>query len=243
MSLNEFIKKAKLKIDLSKYKLNNNQIDEVYNLYNYVIKIFLDNFSDELEKNKDISRTRIDTKLIEDITRIVLMNKSFIINDITMEYIINKKNSFTIFQFLNNFHYLSQASNDNEHLYYNLANFINYVMNKGYEDKEYLDKVLSNPSLSKITIDYASNVSSFKDVSDTEGILNMYNYIVGIIWYNELIKEYPDIVIDMCVYLLNHYDEIKAQIEDDSTMSDTSYSDNIDTIIDMYKNKKMMKLK
>ena len=37
MGLNDFIKKAKLKIDLSKKRLNNKQIDEVFDLYDYVI--------------------------------------------------------------------------------------------------------------------------------------------------------------------------------------------------------------
>ncbi len=242
MGLNDVIKKTKFIIDLSKYKIDSNQKEEVYNLYNYVIKIFLDNFSDELKKNKDINRLRIDNRIIDDLVQIVKTNKSFIINDITMEYIINKKNSFTILQFLNNFHYLSQTTIDNENFYYNLANFINYVVNKGYEDSEYLNKVLNNPSLSKIIIDYANNVSNFKEIADTEGILLMYNYLVGMIWYNGLIEEYPDIVIDMAIYLINHYDEIKEKIEDDSSMSDTSLSDNLEEIIEIYKNKKTKKL-
>ncbi len=115
-------------------------------------------------------------------------------------------------------------------------------MSRAYEDKEYLEIVTNNDSLSKITIDYINNVSSFKDVSDTEGILNMYNYLVGMIWYNEYIKEYPDIVIDMAIYLINHYDEIKEEIDNDSTVSDTSFNDNLEGIIDNYINKKVKKL-
>ena len=113
MGLNDLIKKAKLKGEFSKYRLDNNQIEEALGLYDYVITYFLDNFSEELKTNKDISRARIDSRIIDAIARIVYLNKSFIINDITMEYIINKKNSFTILQFLNNFHYLSQTSNEN----------------------------------------------------------------------------------------------------------------------------------
>ena len=242
MGLNDVIKKTKFIIDLSKYKIDNNQKEEVYSLYSYVMKIFLDNFSNELKNNKDISKLRIDNRITEDIVKIVTNNKGFIINDITMEYIINKKNSFTIFQFLNNFHYLSQTAIDNENFYYNLSNYINYVVNKSYEDNDYLNKVLNNPSLSKIIIDYANIVSNFKDVSDTEGCLSLFNYLIGIIWYNGLINEYPDIVVDMAVYLINHYDEIKTQIEEDSTMSDTSLSDNLENIIEAYKNKKTKKL-
>lgn len=242
MGLNDVIKKTKFIIDLSKYKIDNNQKEEVYSLYSYVMKIFLDNFSNELKNNKDISKLRIDNRITEDIVKIVTNNKGFIINDITMEYIINKKNSFTIFQFLNNFHYLSQTAIDNENFYYNLSNYINYVVNKSYEDNDYLNKVLNNPSLSKIIIDYANIVSNFKDVSDTEGCLSLFNYLIGIIWYNGLINEYPDIVVDMAVYLINHYDEIKTQIEEDSTMSDTSLSDNLENIIEAYKNKNTKKL-
>ena len=242
MGLSDVIKKTKFKFDLSKYKINNEQKEEVYNLYNYVIELFLDKFSNELKENNDITRSRIDNRLIEDIVRIVKLNKNFIINDVTMEYIINKKNSLTILQFLNNFHYLSQTISDNENFFFNISLFIQYVMSRAYEDKEYLEIVTNNDSLSKITIDYINNVSSFKDVSDTEGILNMYNYLVGMIWYNEYIKEYPDIVIDMAIYLINHYDEIKEEIDNDSTVSDTSFNDNLEGIIDNYINKKVKKL-
>ncbi len=242
MGLSDVIKKTKFKFDLSKYKINSEQKEEVYNLYNYVIELFLDKFSNELKENNDITRSRIDNRLIEDIVRIVKLNKNFIINDVTMEYIINKKNSLTILQFLNNFHYLSQTISDNENFFFNISLFIQYVMSRAYEDKEYLEIVTNNDSLSKITIDYINNVSSFKDVSDTEGILNMYNYLVGMIWYNEYIKEYPDIVIDMAIYLINHYDEIKEEIDNDSTVSDTSFNDNLEGIIDNYINKKVKKL-
>ena len=242
MGLSDVIKKTKFKYDLSKYKINSEQKEEVYNLYNYVIELFLDKFSNELKENNDITRSRIDNRLIEDIVRIVKLNKNFIINDVTMEYIINKKNSLTILQFLNNFHYLSQTISDNENFFFNISLFIQYVMSRAYEDKEYLEIVTNNDSLSKITIDYINNVSSFKDVSDTEGILNMYNYLVGMIWYNEYIKEYPDIVIDMAIYLINHYDEIKEEIDNDSTVSDTSFNDNLEGIIDNYINKKVKKL-
>ena len=104
MGLSDVIKKTKFKIDLSKYKLNNDEKEEVYNLYNYVIEIFLDKYNKELKENKDINRRRVDDRIIEDLVRIVQLNKSFIINDIVMEYIIVKKNSQTILQFLNSFH-------------------------------------------------------------------------------------------------------------------------------------------
>ena len=70
----------------------------------------------------------------------------------------------------------------------------------------------------------------------------MFNYIVGIIWYEELIDEYPDIVIDLNEYLVNHFDEIMEEIKLDDAISDTSYDDNVTSIIDTYKNKKVKKL-
>ncbi len=242
MGLNDLIKRTKLKGELSKYKLNNDQIEEALSLYDYVIAYFLDNFSEELKTNKDISRARIDSKIIEDITRIVYLNKSFIINDVTMEYIINKKNSFTILQFLNNFHYLSQTTNENTNFYYNLSNFIKYVVNRAFDEKEYAKMVMKNESINKIAIDYLNSVKELKAVEDTQGAIDMYNYLVGYIWYNELVKEYPDIITDICEYLINHYDEIKEQIEEDSTMSDTGFDDNMEAVINAYINKKVKKL-
>ena len=242
MGLSDVIKKTKFKLNLSKCRLNNEQKDQVYDLYNYVIEIFLDKFGNELKTNNDITRSRVDSRLIEDITRIVQLNKSYIINDITMEYIINKKNSITILQFLNNFHLLAQSFSENNNFFFNISSFLQYVMNRAYEDKEYYNMVISNEGLSKLTNDYMNSVSSFKEVSDTEGILEMFNYLVGMIWYNDYIKNYPDIVIDMAIYLVNHYEEIKEEIENDSVVSDTSYNDNLDGIIDNYINKKVKKL-
>ena len=242
MGLSDVIKKVIFKIDLSKYKLNREEKEEVYNLYNYVINIFLNKFSNELKKNKDINKMHINNKIIDDIARIVSMNKSFIINDITMEYIINKKNSFTILQFLNNFHYLAQSNHENNIFNYNLSIFIKYLMNRSYEDKDYLNKVLNDNSLSKITNDYLNTVLEFKNIEDTEEALDLYNYIVGIIWYDELINNYPDIVLDMGIYIINNYDEIKEEIMLDSTISESSYDDNVTSILDSYKNKKVKKI-
>ena len=242
MGLNDLIKKTKLKGELSKYKLDSKQIEETLSLYDYVMGYFLEKFSDELNSNKDISRARLDTRIIEDLARIVYLNKSFIINDITMEYIINKKNTFTIFQFLNNIHYLSQTATENSNFYYNLSNFINYVMNRVIDDTEYSKMVMSNESLSKIVIDYLNVVKDFSSLEDTEGAINLFNHLAGYIWYNELIKEYPDIIRDIHEYVLINYDDIKAQIVEDSTMSDTSFDDNCEEIINFYINKKVKKL-
>ncbi len=48
MGINDFIQKSKIKLELGKYKLSNEQIDDVFNIYNYVIEIFLDTYSEEL---------------------------------------------------------------------------------------------------------------------------------------------------------------------------------------------------
>ena len=190
MGLSDVIKKTKFKIDLSKYKLNNDEKEEVYNLYNYVIEIFLDKYNKELKENKDINRRRVDDRIIEDLVRIVQLNKSFIINDIVMEYIIVKKNSQTILQFLNNFHLLAQSYSENEHFFFNVSMFIQYIMNRSYEDQEYYERISHNESLSKILVDYLNSVSSFKEVNDMEGILELFNYLVGMIYYHEYIKEF-----------------------------------------------------
>ena len=242
MGLSDVIKKTKFKIDLSKYKLNNDEKEEVYNLYNYVIEIFLDKYNKELKENKDINRCRVDNRIIEDLVRIVQLNKSFIINDIVMEYIIVKKNSQTILQFLNNFHLLAQSYSENEHFFFNVSMFIQYIMNRSYEDQEYYERISHNESLSKILVDYLNSISSFKEVNDMEGILELFNYLVGMIYYHEYIKEYPDIVMDIAVYILNHYDEIKEEINNDSAVSDTSFDDNCTRILDNYINKGVKKL-
>ena len=242
MGLNELLKKNKFKSELSKFKLRNDQIDEAIKIYDYVITIFLNSFDEELKTNKNLSRSRIDNRLIEDIGRLVCLNKSFLINDLSMEYIINKKNSFTVLQFLNNFHYLAQTNIDNDNFHFNLSFFIKYLMNRAYEDHNYLELVLVNKSLNKITIDYLKCINNLSNVSDPEKALDMFNYIVGIIWYEELIDEYPDIVIDLNEYLVNHFDEIMEEIKLDDAISDTSYDDNVTSIIDTYKNKKVKKL-
>lgn len=242
MGLNELLKKNKFKSELSKFKLNNSQIDEVIKIYDYVITIFLNSFSEELKTNKDLNRSRIDSRLIEDIGRIVCLNKNFLINDLTMEYIINKKNSLTVLQFLNNFHYLAQTNIDNDNFHFNVSLFIKYLMNRAYEDNTYLESVLVNKSLSKITIDYLNCVKDLSNTSDPEKALDMFNYLVGIIWYEELINEYPDIVTDINEYVINHFDEIMEEIKLDDAISDSSYEDNVTSILDTYKNKKVKKL-
>lgn len=242
MGLSDVIKKTKFILDLSKYKLTSDQKEDVYNLYNYVIELFLERFGNELNDNNDINRSRVDNRIIEDIVRIVQLNKSFIINDIVMEYIIVKKNSQTILQFLNNFHLLAQSVSENEHFYFNVSMFIQYIMNRSYEDTEYYEKINSNPGLSKILVDYLNSISSFKEVNDPEGVLELFNYLVGMIYYNEYIKDYPDIVLDMAVYILNHFDEIKEEINNDSAVSDTSFDDNCSRILDNYINKGVKKL-
>lgn len=242
MGLNELLKKNKFKSELSNLKLSNEQIDEVIRLYDYVMNIFMNNFSEELKNNKDINKSRIDSRIIEDIGKIVFLNKSFIICDLTMDYIINRNNTITILQFLNSFRYLSQSTIENDNFHYNVSLFIKHLMNRAYEEPDYLEKVKENQSISKITTDYFDCVNELSNTPDPEKALDMFNYVVGIIWYDELIKEYPEIVLDMNLYIINHYDEIMEQINLDATMSDTSYDDNITDIIDAYKNKRVKKL-
>ena len=115
-------------------------------------------------------------------------------------------------------------------------------MNRAYEEPDYLKTILENQSISKITMDYLNCVKDLSNASDPEKALDMFNYVVGIIWYEELIKDYPDIVLDMNMYIINHYDEIMEQIDLDATMTDTSYDDNLTDLIETYKSKKVKKL-
>lgn len=242
MGINDFIQKSKIKLELGKYKLSNEQIDDVFNIYNYVIEIFLDKYSEELKTNKEFNRNKVDSKLLDDIGKMVSLSKNFLINDLTMDYIINIKNSQTILQFLNNFHYITQTNSENDNYFYYLASFIDYLMNKAYEDNEFLNKVNNDNSLSKITNDYLNVINEFKSVSDTEKAIEIFNYIVSIIWYNEYIKDYPDIVVDLGLYVINHFDEIIEQINIGSAYSDTSFDDNCSAIVMNYISKKVKKL-
>ena len=115
-------------------------------------------------------------------------------------------------------------------------------MNKAYEDNEYLNKVNNDNSLSKITNDYINVINEFKSVSDTEKAIEIFNYIVSIIWYNEHIKDYPDIVVDLGLHVINHFDEIIEQINIGSAYSDTSFDDNCSAIVMNYISKKVKKL-
>ena len=231
-SIIDLLKKNKIAMYLVKYHLTNDQFERVYEIYTLINKMVNEEYNEEEKKEYiTVSRNRILERILDDIVDSVKNSKDFMINDFTLDYLINNKNGHTLLQFSSNFHFLiNQNSINRGNSYYSLEHFIEYIYNKSCNDKDYLERLSTDKNFYIIINDYPESYNKILELNNDK-LLSMYNQLVGLLWYNELLDK-EKIISKIGDYIYNNKEELLSRFDDVMLLVDDNRCDEYDNLLE-----------
>jgi len=233
-------KKARVTSYLSKYKATQEQIEDVFNIYTYVVSK-MNELNIDIEKYNQQEIINLLERTVEDIYSAIKNNKSFLINDYTLEYLIDGKNKSTLLQFESAFRFLVGTDEENRNTcYYALSSFIEYLIKSSSDSIKY--KELDNyPILKKIVDSYNKSIGFLNELNEP-ALITTYNYLVALSYYQELINENDYFIEDIGVYLYNNYESILERIDNMKLMGEDETCDEYENILEEIKSRKIKKM-
>ena len=237
----ELPKKARVSGYLSKYHASSEDIEKVFDIYtNIVIKI--NESGEEVGQYTPQERIKILERIVDDIYDAVKSKKDFIINDYTLEYLIKGKKMPTLLQFANNFRFLVNCNPANRNnCYYALANFMEYLYKKVSTDNEEYQRLTDENHLKTIMDSYHKCIELLRELNSSQTI-TIFNYLVGIAWYQESLINNETLIEEIGVYLYNNYVDVIPRVDNDLVMDEDAVCDEYDNILEEIKHLKTIKL-
>ncbi|MBP5684476.1 MAG: hypothetical protein J6X02_04385 [Bacilli bacterium] len=237
----DLLKKNKISIAIGKYHLTNEEIDKVYELYIKINQILNEEFSEEEKKEyMTVSRNRLLERILEDLVDSVRNKKEFMINDFTMDYLLNKVPK-TLLQFTSNFHFLVGQNNLNRmNEYYSLEHFIEYLYKRACNDNDYLQKLNDDQYFSIIINNYQKNYQKLLEFNEPI-LIKIYNQMIGLLWYNEMLEQ-ESIIDKIGNYLYNNNEDLISRFSEYTILGDEVLADEYDNLLDDIMNNKVKRL-